>query len=200
MDPSELAKRRTAAVAAFILVPSSMLLVMSHFIFLNTNSHRAAIILITMLVGLFSLYVQAYKDWPRVVWFSIIGALWIAPISLMIEEGFSSSNWAWLLPVVLLANFILWRKASIVLAFVSVILLALVWVLTKKGLVGYDIDAAEHAITVAISGSLILVLACFLGYSCRASQIKSQSRLKKSMSILAAEVDTPTTSELKVRR
>jgi signal transduction histidine kinase/CheY-like chemotaxis protein len=196
-DPSELAKRRTVAVVAFTLVPSSMLLVISHFIFLDTNNHRAAIILVTMLVGLFSVYVQAYKNWPRVASFSIIGALWIAPVSLMIEEGFSSSNWTWLLPVILLANFILSRKASIAFTFASVIVLALVWVLTARGLVGYDIDAAEHAITVAISGSLILVLACFLGYSYRTSQIKSQSRLKKSMGILATEVDTRRTSELK---
>jgi len=91
----------------------------------------------------------------------------------MIEGGFSSRNWAWLLPVILLANFILSRKTSIAFTFVSVIVL--VWVLTIRGLVGYNIDAAEHAITVAICGSLIIVLACFFGYSYRTSQIKSQS-------------------------
>lgn len=196
-DPSELARRRTVAVAAFILVPSSMFLVISHFIVLDTNHHRAAIIFATMLAGLFSLYVQAYKNWQRVASFSIIGALWLAPVSLMIEEGFSSSNWAFLLPPVLLANFILSRIASIGFTVLSVTVLVLVWVLTTRGLVGYDIETAEHATTVAISGSLILVLACFLGYSYRTSQIKSQGRLKRSMSILANEVDTRRTSELK---
>lgn len=196
-DPSELARRRTVSAAAFILVPSSMFLVASHFIVLDTNHHRAAIIFATMLAGLFSLYVQAYKNWQRVASFSIIGALWLAPVSLMIEEGFSSSNWAFLLPPVLLANFILSRIASIGFTVLSVIVLVLVWGLTTRGLVGYDIDTAEHAITVAVSGSLILVLACFLGYSYRTSQIKSQNRLKRSMSILANEVDSRRTSELK---
>lgn len=196
-DPSELARRRTVAAVAFLLVPSSLFMVVSHFIVLNTNNHRVVIITATMLVGLFSLYVQAHKNWPRVASFSIIGALWLAPVSLMIEEGFSSSNWAWLIQVILLANFILSRRASIAFTVASVIVLVLVWVLTTRGLVGYDINAAEHAITVAISGSLILFLACFLGYSYRTSQIKSQTRLKRSMSILTNEVDTRRTSELK---
>lgn len=196
-EPSELARRRTVATVAFILVPCTIFLVVTHLIVLNTNNHRAAIIFATMLVGLFSLYVQAFKNWPRVASFSLIGALWLAPVVLMIEEGFSSSNWAWLVQVILLANFILSRIASIAFTVVSVIVLVVVWVLTTRGVVGHDIDAAEHAITVAISGSLILVLACFLGYAYRTSQIKSQSRLKRSMSILANEVDTRRTSELK---
>lgn len=196
-DPSELTRRRTVAIVGFILVPCAVLLVISHFIILNTNNHRAAIIFATMLVGLFSLYVQAYKDWQRVAAYSIIGALWLAPVGLMIQEGFSSSNWAWLLPVILLANFILSRRASIAFTIVSVFVFALVYALTTKGLVGSDIDAAEHAITVAISGSLILVLACLLGYSYRTSQIKSQSRLKRSMGILANEAETRRVAELK---
>jgi signal transduction histidine kinase/CheY-like chemotaxis protein len=196
-DPSELARRRTVAVVGFILVPCAILLVISHFIILNANNHRAAIIFATMVVGLFSLYVQAYKNWQRVAAYSIIGALWLAPVSLMIQEGFSSSNWAWLLPVILLANFILSRRASIAFTIVSVFVLALVCALTTEGLVGSDIDAAEHAVTVAISGSLILVLACLLGYSYRTSQIKSQSRLKRSMGILANEADTRRAAELK---
>ena len=113
-----------------------------------------------MFAGLFSLYVQAYKNWQRLAAYSIIGALWLAPVSLMIQEGFSSSNWAWLLPVILLANFILSRRASIAFTILSVFVLALVYVLTTKKLVGSDIGVAEHAVTVAISGSLILVLAC----------------------------------------
>lgn len=196
-DPTELAERRTVAVAALILIPSSLLLVISHFLILNTNNHRAVIISGTMVVGLLSLYVQAYKNWHRLAAISIVAALWLAPVSLMIEEGFSSTNWAWLLPTILLANFVLSRKASILFTVVSVLVLVLVWWLTKSSFVGYDIDAAEHAITIAISGSLILVLACLLGYSYRSSQIKSQSRLKNSMSILAREVETRRAAELK---
>ncbi|MFK7863323.1 MAG: ATP-binding protein [Pseudohongiellaceae bacterium] len=196
-DPIRLAERRTLALVSFILVPSSLLLVVSHFIVLDTNHHRAAIISATMFAGVFSVVVQAYKNWQRVASITLIAALWIAPVSLMLEEGFSSTNWAWTLPVILLANFILSRLASILFTLFSVAVLIVVYRWSMVGIIGYDISAEEHAITVAIAGSLILVLACLLGYFYRSSQIKSQQKLKNSMTILAGEVDTRRTAELK---
>lgn len=196
-DPTILGERRTVAAVGFVFVPSALLLVISHLLLFDTNYHRVIVISLTMFVGLFALYAQAYKGWSQTAALSIIIALWIAPVTLMVEEGFSSSNWAWLLPVILLANFLLSRKASIVVAGLSVLVLGVVGVLTLQGWLGYDIDAAEHGMTIAISGSLIIILACTLGYSYRTSQIKSQHQLMKNMQVLATEVDTRRTAELK---
>lgn len=196
-DPTRLAERRTVALVSFILVPSSLLLVVSHFIVLDANNHRAAVIFCAMLVGLFSVVVQAYKNWQRVAACSLIAALWLAPVSLMFKEGFSSTNWVWMLLVILLANFILSRFASIIFTLFSVVVLIVIYRLAMAGVIGYDIDAEEHAITIAIAGSLIFVLACMLGYSYRTSQIKSQQKLKNSLAILASEVDTRRAAELK---
>lgn len=198
-DPAQLTERRTVSLVAFVLIPSSLVMVFSHFLVLDSNHHRAAVIFATMLVGIFSLFVQAYKNWQWLAAVSVIGSLWLAPVGLMVEEGFSSTNWAWLLPVILLANFVLSRMASIVYTLLSVIVLILVSFVSVEGVTGYNIDASEHAITVAISGSLILVLACLLGYSYRTSQIQTQKTLRRSMASLAKEVDTRRTAELKAR-
>lgn len=198
-DPTQLTERRTVALVAFVLVPSSLVMVISHFMVLDTNHHRAAVIFATMLVGVFSVIVQAYKNWQRLAAISVIGALWLAPVGLMLEEGFSSTNWAWLLPVILLANFVLSRLASISFTLLSVIVLVAVSQLSMDGAIGDNIDAKEHAITIAISGSLILVLACLLGYSYRSSQIQTQLKLRRSMATLANEVDTRRAAELKAR-
>jgi signal transduction histidine kinase/CheY-like chemotaxis protein len=196
-DPKLLGERRTLAVTAFVLIPSSLFLIVTHLLFFDSNYHRVSVIFGALLVGLFSLYAQAYKDWARLAGISLIAALWIAPVSLMLEEGFSSSNWAWLLPVILLTNFILSRRASIIFTLISVVTLIVVAVMTLQGWVGYPIDTQDHAITVSISGSLIFVLACALGYFYRTNQLRAEQQLRNNMQRLAVEVDVRRHAELK---
>jgi signal transduction histidine kinase/CheY-like chemotaxis protein len=196
-DPKLLGERRTLAVTAFTLIPSCLLLTVAHFVVFDTNYHRVIVLLGTLVVGVFSLYIQAIKNLPRLAGASLIAALWVAPVSLMFEEGFSSSNWAWLLPVILLANFILSRRASIIFAAISVAILIVIALLTLQGKLGYTIDARDHAITVSISGSLILVLACALGYFYRTNQLQAEQQLRSNMARLAVEVDVRRNAELK---
>jgi signal transduction histidine kinase/CheY-like chemotaxis protein len=196
-DPKLLGERRTLAVTAFVLIPSSLFLIVTHLLFFDSNYHRVSVIFGALLVGLFSLYAQAYKDWARLAGISLIAALWIAPVSLMLEEGFSSSNWAWLLPVILLTNFILSRRASIIFTLISVVTLIVVAVMTLQGWVGYPIDTQDNAITVSISGSLIFVLACALGYFYRTNQLRAEQQLRNNMQRLAVEVDVRRHAELK---
>ncbi len=196
-DPKLLGERRILSVTAFALIPSSLLLTVAHLIVFDTNYHRAIVLLGALVVGVFSLYVQAVKNLPRLAGLSLIAALWVAPVSLMFEEGFSSSNWAWLLPVILLANFILSRRASIIFAAISVAILIVVALLTLRGKLGYTIDAQDHAITVSIAGSLILVLACALGYFYRTNQLQAEQQLRNNMQRLAVEVDVRRHAELK---
>ncbi len=196
-DPKRLGERRTLSVIAFVLIPSSLFLIVSHFIVFDSNYHRATIILGVLVTGVFSLYAQAYKGWAKLAGLSLIAALWIAPVGLMLEEGFSSSNWAWLLPVILLANFVLSRRASIIFTVFSVSILIVIAVMTLQGIVGHSIDTEDHAITVSIAGSLIFVLACSLGYFYRTNQLQAEQQLIENMKRLAEEVEVRRRAELK---
>lgn len=196
-DPKLLGERRTLSAVALVLIPSSLFLIAAHFIVFDSNYHRAFVIFGALIIGVFSLYAQAYKGWVKLAGLCLIAALWLAPVSLMLEEGFSSSNWAWLLPVILLANFILSRRASIIFTFISVVTLIVIAVMTLQGQVGYGIDAREHAITVSIAGSLIFVLACGLGYFYRTNQLTAEQQLRNNMQRLAVEVDVRRHAELK---
>jgi signal transduction histidine kinase len=196
-DPKRLGERRTLSVIAFVLIPSSLYLIVSHFIVFDSNYHRAIIILGVLITGVFSLYAQAYQGWAKLAALSLIAALWIAPVGLMLEEGFSSSNWAWLLPVILLANFVLSRRASIIFTVISVLILIAIAVMTLQGMMGSPIDTEEHAITVSIAGSLIFVLACALGYFYRTNQLSAEKQLRNNMQRLAEEVEVRRRAELK---
>ena len=180
----------------FALIPCSLILVVGNLA-ATGDMIRVAIISAVMLCALIALYAQAYKDMHRQAALAIIFALWFSPLLLMLNEGFSSTNWAWLLPVILLANYIMSRFASIVFTAISVLALAGIAVLTSKGLVGHDISVQEHSGTVAVAGSLIFVLACILGYAYRTSQLRSEEQLNRSMNNLREEVEIRRTAEMK---
>ncbi len=196
-DPKLLGERRILSGTAFVLIPSSLTLIIAHLSLFDTNYHRTLVILVTLLIGVMSLFLQAYKDATKLAGNILIAALWIAPVSLMLEEGFSSSNWAWLLPVILLANFILSRLASIVFTLMSVVTLGVVAVMTLEGILGHTINPEDHAVTVSIAGSLILILACALGYFYRTNQLRAEQQLRSNMQRLAVEVDVRRYAELK---
>ncbi len=196
-DPKQLGERRMFSTISFVIVPSCTLLIASNILYLQGNLTRVFFIFLVIVVCVTGLYLQAYKGWQRFSAISLIATLWIVPTMLIFGEGFSSSNWAWLLPVILLANFLLSRGASIVFTALSVVVMISTMVLTFNGHIGYTIETQEHAITVAISGSLIFVLACALGYAYRTSQIKSQDQLKANMEALAHEVEFRRTAEAK---
>jgi len=188
-DPRKLAERRIISVGSFALIPSALILIVSNIFILGGNYTRVIVISMVMVVAILGLYLQAYRGWQRFAAISFISALWAAPVALMFDEGFSSSNWAWLLPVILLANFILSRRAAIVFTVLSVLVLIAFAVLTLQGQLGQPIDTNEHAITVAISGSIIFTLACMLGYYYRTSQMKSEEVLLDNMRTLQEEVE-----------
>ncbi|MDA0689495.1 MAG: ATP-binding protein [Proteobacteria bacterium] len=194
--PLRLGERRMISAIVFALIPCSLILVGGN-IFITGDMARIVIISAVMLCALIALYLQAYMDMQRQAALAIIFALWFSPLLLMLNEGFSSTNWAWLLPVILLANYIMSRLAAIVFTFISVLALATIAVLTANGVVGHDIAAREHSSTVAVAGSLIFILACILGYAYRTSQLKSEEQLNRSMNKLREEVETRRTAELK---
>lgn len=194
--PLRLGERRMISAIVFALIPCSLILVGGN-IFITGDMTRVVIISAVMLCALTALYLQAYRNMQRQAALAIIFALWFSPLLLMLNEGFSSTNWAWLLPVILLANYIMSRLAAIVFTAISVLALAAVAMLTANGVVGHDIAVKEHSSTVAVAGSLIFILACILGYAYRTSQLKSEEQLNRSMNKLREEVETRRTAELK---
>lgn len=194
--PLRLGERRMVSAIVFALVPCSLILVAGN-IAMTGDMTRVAIISTVMMCALGALYAQAYKNMHRQAALVIIFALWFSPLLLMLNEGFSSTNWAWLLPVILLANYIMSRFASIVFTVISVLALAGIAFLTSQGAVGHDISMAEHSNTVAVAGSLIFILACVLGYAYRTSQLRSEEKLNSSMNTLREEVEIRRTAEMK---
>lgn len=194
--PLRLGERRMISAIVFALIPCSLILVGGN-IFMTGDMTRVVIISSVMLSALIALYAQAYRNMQRQAALAIIFAMWFSPLLLMLNEGFSSTNWAWLLPVILLANYIMSRLASIVFTVISVLALAGIAVLTSMGLVGHDIAVQEHSSTVAVAGSLIFILACILGYAYRTSQLRSEEQLNRSMNSLREEVEIRRTAELK---
>lgn len=194
--PNRLGERRMISAIVFTLVPCSLILVVGN-ILITGDMTRVAVISVVMACAIVSLYLQAYTNRQRLAALSVLFALWFSPLLLMLNEGFSSTNWAWLLPVILLANYIMSRLASIVFTSMSVLVLIGIAALTSNGTVGQDIPTQLHASTIAVAGSLIFILACVLGYAYRTSQLKSEQQLQQSMEVLREEVEIRRTAELK---
>ncbi len=194
--PIRLGERRMVSAIIFLLVPSSLILIIGNIIWTG-DLIRMGIISTVLVLGLLAIYFQAYRDKHRIAALGIIFTLWFSPLLLLMREGFSSTNWAWWLPVILLANYIMSRKASIVFTAISVVALIFIAILTEQGIVGHPISVELHSRTIAVAGSIIFILACVLGYAYRTTQLKSEEQLLNSMSILRDEVETRRTAEIK---
>ena len=64
-DPKQLGERRTFSAIAFVLIPSSLILIVSNLIYLEGSYTRALFIFGVMIAGIAGLYLQAYKGWQR---------------------------------------------------------------------------------------------------------------------------------------
>jgi len=194
-DLGQLRQRRTVSSMTILFMPVAIILILANLFIFDGKVENIHITLVFIL-GLFSLYMQAFYGWERFAALAMVASFWIAPTSLMYYEGFSSSNWVWMLPTVLASNLVASRRTAIVFTVICVITLIYFAVLTLSGRVGQIIQADAHAITVAISGSLIFIMACILGYTFRTTQLNTEAKLKAHVKQLGEEVETRREAEL----
>ena len=76
-DPKQLGEQRTFSAIAFVLIPTSLVLITSNLIYPETNFTRVGFIAGVMVTGIAGLYVQAYKGWQR-----------LAAVSIVVRSGF----------------------------------------------------------------------------------------------------------------
>lgn len=187
-DSAELRQRRTISTTSLLLLPVALALILANILVFDASEQNLPIIVVVLLAVL-GVYLQASRGWVRFAISALIGSFWIAPTILMLEVGFNSSNWAWLLPVALLGHLLGDQRIALTWAVVGLLTLWILSVLTTFGYLAISVDTNNHTLAVTISGTLIFLMIYLAGFSFRVTHNRIDQELKKNLQCLADEVE-----------
>ncbi len=188
-SPAELRQRRLLGTTVFLLLPVALILIIANiWLFYDVADNKP--ILAAMGLVVFSLFLRARFGWHTVASYVAIAAFWVVPTYLIYESGLNTSNWAWMFPIVLLAQLLGNTKTALTWTAICIGTLLAFSLLTQSGVMTLAVRPEFHAKAVAISGSLILVMLFLAGFAFRHSQQVTEVQLKEHIERLAREVET----------
>lgn len=196
--PAELRQRRLLGTTAFLLLPvAGILIIANTWLFYDVTDNKP--IILAMLLVVLSLFLRARFGWHSMASHVAIAAFWLVPTYLIYEGGLNATNWAWMFPIVLLANLLGDTRTALAWTVVCMATLLVFSFLTQAGLSPVAVRLEFHAKAVAISGILILAMLFLAGFAFRRSQEITEEQLKEHIERLDQEVETRRQAEQAAR-
>jgi len=188
-EPGVLRQRRTLSTTSFLLIPVVTLLIIANFTIYDAADQNVEVGAVLVL-GLLGLGLQAYKGWDHFAAILLVASIWFASTSIILTDGFSSANWVWMISAVLIAILVTTRLIAIVYTGIVIVTLLSFAAASNFGFLKTGLVLEEHAISVAISGSLNFVIMCVVGFAFRTNQIDTERMLSTNVKIMDEEVAT----------
>lgn len=189
-SPSALRERRTLASSILLLATVGGLVIV-----LNTvrGLHEDIIVIATgVLLGLFSAYIQALFNSPKLAANIAVFCFWSVLAFVMTTSGILGQTWIWLYTVPVIATLLAGMKSGVFWAIACGNTIWLYAIIQLRGKLTLDAQVQnldrDYVIGLATEGTLVMIVLCVAVLIFRNSQNKTESKLNETVSTLQEEI------------